>query len=211
MPLLPLKTFLSTDLMSAMHLQKPRPQSKASTSSPTARSTNGGNGTRLDLPSCQAMSFQCFPQCKATQNPRRLWEKMPILFSEISNSHLRSMNLAYTQVLSTVNMWFSNNRSMTLPLLLLINARPISYSTCWTTSSPCPSNTRDSSTCLMALMSSRLETISKLTATVILWNVAKYILIPGSTKSLWLRTGQHPYQWTLHGSKSQCCNWTYQP
>ncbi len=98
------KTFSSTVLTYAMHLRKPHPQSKASTSNPTMHSTNGGNGTRVDPPSCQAMSLQCFLQCKATQNPHTNGKSMPIQFSATSNSHLQSMNLAYTQVLLMVNV-----------------------------------------------------------------------------------------------------------
>ena len=67
-PLLLSKTWSSTDRMLVMHLVKPLPQSKGSSSDQTVHSVIGGTKVVVNQ-SQRARLFQSNEQCKVTQKP----------------------------------------------------------------------------------------------------------------------------------------------
>ncbi len=100
MPLLPPKISLSTVLTSVTPSLRHHLQNKVSTYAPTGPFTNGGNTTKVDLPSHPDMQSLSCQQCKVTPNLPVCGKSMRILFFVILVSHLRCTNHASTLVLS---------------------------------------------------------------------------------------------------------------
>ena len=101
--LLPLRTCSLLELMSPMHLLKPRPQNKASTCNPIKLSTSGGltinNVNQFPL----AKSFQSYRQCRVTPNCLDSGKSTRTPFYGSSASHPRFTNPASTPAILMVN------------------------------------------------------------------------------------------------------------
>ena len=76
-------------------------RNKASTYAPTGPFTNGGNTTKVDLPSHPDMPSLSCQQCRDTLNLPFCGKSMRILFFVNSASHLLCTNLAFNRVLLT--------------------------------------------------------------------------------------------------------------
>ncbi len=134
----PQRTLSSMVLTSAMPLQRPLLQNKASTCAPTGPSTNGGRITKGDPPFQLDMLYLYCQLCKATLNHLACGRNTQMLYFVNLASRLWCMNHASIQARS-----MELESSLCIKLMTLLsrhrtNVLRTSFSTCWMTGSPCP-------------------------------------------------------------------------
>jgi hypothetical protein len=130
------RTSQSLEPMSPMHLRKPPHQSKVSLFILTETFLAGGFTTRNSHPSCQALSFESYPQCRGTQSPLASWRSMPTTSFEILASGRLHTSRVSTQVPPKESNSSSNGKLTTLPSRPLMSGQQTFFSTYSITSSP---------------------------------------------------------------------------